>query len=196
MASGRFRGGGAIRYSLFDIRPKALGHFAVDFEDGVFGDVAALLDDFSALALDLGACDVFPFDDGECFHDLYSTWLSYGLIRQTVKNGPPRRQIGRQEFLNSPRGLCLSQPIPDEAVPPQVLADMECATVDIDGDSILWHCEVSDRNRLLTIAKSDGNLLFGMEAVLLKEFQKLQFEGGANACRVSFQPGPRIIDIA
>ena len=59
-------------------------HFVVDFEDRVFGDVAAGLDDLAGVVFDFGAGDVFAFDDGEGFHD--------------VLDGVPRRGEHLDEF--------------------------------------------------------------------------------------------------
>ena len=46
-------------------------HFVVDGEDGIFGDVGAFGGDFALVVEDFGALDVFAFDDGECFHDVF-----------------------------------------------------------------------------------------------------------------------------
>ena len=46
-------------------------HLVVDGEDGVFGDEGSFLSDFPFFVFDLGALDVFAFDDGEGFHDVF-----------------------------------------------------------------------------------------------------------------------------
>jgi len=47
------------------------GHFVVNFEDGFFGDVAAFFGDFAFVVFDFGTFDVFTFDDGKGFHDVF-----------------------------------------------------------------------------------------------------------------------------
>ncbi len=66
----RFAGGRVAAGQVGLAGLHGLGHLVVDFEDGVFRDVAAFLGDLAGVVLDLSAGDVFALDDGEGFHDV------------------------------------------------------------------------------------------------------------------------------
>ena len=77
-----------------------------------------------------------------------------------------------------------------------MLADVERRAVDVDGQPLLRHGEVGNRDRRLARVRRHGHLLLRMEAMLLKQPQELQLQRRADTGGVGFQPGPGVVDVA
>ena len=90
----------------------------------------------------------------------------------------------------------MAQPVPDEPIPAQALANVEGCTVDVDGQPLLGHREVGNRDGRLAGAGCDRHLLLRMEAVRLEQPQEGQFQRRADTSGVGFQPGTRIVDVS
>ena len=68
---------------------------------------------------------------------------------------------------------------------------MEGRAVDVDGQPLLGHGEVGDRDRRSRASEgATGTCFCGGEAVLLEQPQELQLQRRADTGRVGFQPGP------
>jgi hypothetical protein len=82
------------------------------------------------------------------------------------------------------------------SVSPQVDTCVESRTVHVDGHAPFGYCKVGNTDRCAAILRGDWNLLLGMKSVLLEKTKKPEFEWGPDSCRISFEPGSGIVNVA